>query len=249
SLDQITYRHLMEFVSSGISNDIKKVRVWALHRFFLFLKVHRLLEVDIARELPYPKLEQIEPQFLTLEELTAILHFFSARAWTPQGLRNLLIVMIFGFLGLRLSTLRNLNIQDVILAESLLWVRDKGYVRRPVPIPQIICIYLYQYLKTLDIKMGPLFLSKRKKRISPRSVQYIFDIAESELDLNKHLHCHLFRHTAATQINQTAGVDITQSLLGHRSRRTTEQYIHLDGVLYADHMGHHPYHDTREDRS
>jgi site-specific recombinase XerC len=154
--------------------------------------------------------------------------------------------MMFGFLGLRLSALRNLNIQDVMLADSLLWVRDKGYVRRPVPIPQIICIHLYQYLKTLDIRMGPLFLSKRNKRISQRSVQYIFDIAENELSINKHLHCHLFRHTAATQINQTAGVDITRSLLGHRSRRTTEQYIHLDGTLYASHMGCHPYHDTME---
>jgi integrase/recombinase XerC len=110
--------------------------------------------------------------------------------------------------------------------------------------PQILCIYLYQYLKRMDKKIGPLFISKRKKRISSRSVQYIFDMAEKSLPLDKHLHCHLFRHTAATQINQTAGVDITQSILGHRSRRSTEQYIHLDGNLYAQYMGRHPYHEA-----
>jgi integrase/recombinase XerC len=175
-----------------------------------------------------------------------ILSWFLLKANSIPGLRNLVIVMMFGLLGLRLSALRNINIQDISLPDSFLWICEKGYVRRPLPMPQILCIHLYQYLKRMDIKMGPLFLSKRKKRISPRSVQYIFDTAEKSLAIDKHLHCHLFRHTAATQINQTAGVDVTQAMLGHRSRRTTEGYVHLDGTVYADHMASHPYHDFRE---
>ena len=247
SLDDISYRHLLEFVASGnVSGHVKKVRVWTLHQFFHYLRFHKLVEVNVAEKLPYPKLEKTEPQFLTLEELKTILHYFYLHASLLQGRRNLVIAMMFGFLGLRLSALRNLNIQDVVLEESLLWIRDKGYVRRQLPMPQILCIHLYQYLKSMDRKMGPLFLSKRKRRISQRSVQYIFDVAEKKIGLDKHLHCHLFRHTAATQINQTSGVDITRSLLGHRSRRTTERYVHLDGCLYARHMGHHPYHDFME---
>jgi integrase/recombinase XerC len=247
SVRQITYHHLMEFVASGnVSNHVKKVRVWTLHQFFHYLMFHKLIEVNITQKLPYPKIDKNDPQFLSLDELTMILTWFFQRADSLQGLRNVIIVMLFGFLGIRLSSLRNLNIQDISLIESLLWVTDKGYVRRPVPIPQILCIFLYQYLKHRDDCAGPLFLSKRKKRISARSVQYIFDVAEKSLPLEKHLHCHLFRHTAATQINQTAGVDITRSLLGHRSRKTTEQYIHLDGTAYAKYMALHPYHEVQE---
>ena len=247
SLNEIRYSHLIDFVTTGNpSVHIKKVRVWTLHQFFHYLRFQKMIEVNIALKLPYPQMEKNDPEFLTLDELKIILSWFLLQANSIQGLRNLIIAMMFGFLGLRLSALRNLNIQDVVLADSLLWVSDKGYIRRELPIPQVLCIHLYQYLKIIDRKMGPLFLSKRKKRMSVRSVQYIFDIAENELSINKHLRCHLFRHTAATQINQTAGVDITRSLLGHRSRRTTERYVHLDGTLYASHIGCHPYHDTME---
>ncbi len=247
SLDDISYRHLLEFVASGhASSHVKKVRVWTLHQFFHYLYFNKRIEVNVARQLPYPKLEKTEPEFLTLEDLKKILHYFLIHVRSSQGLRNLVIVMMFGFLGIRLSALRNLNIQDIVLQDSLVWVREKGSVRRPVPMPQILCVHLYRYLITLDTQMGPLFLSKRKQRISARSVQYILDVSENQLGIKKHLHAHLFRHTAATQINQTAGVDITRALLGHRSRRTTERYVHLDGSLYARHMGRHPYHDGGE---
>jgi site-specific recombinase XerD len=247
SPDEITYRHLLEFVASGDrSSHIKKVRVWTLHQFFHYLEFHKLIQVNPAKELPYPKMEKSDPAVLSLDELKTILSWFLMQADSVPGLRNLIIAMMAGLLGLRLSTLRNIDIPDVSLPESLLWIREKGYIRRPIPIPQILCVFLFQYLKTIDRNMGPLFLSKQNKRLSARSVQYIFDVAEKDLGSGKHLHCHLFRHTAATQINQTAGVDITQSLLGHRSRRTTEGYIHLDGHKYAGYMARHPYHDLRE---
>ena len=244
SPDDITYRHLLDFVPSGnVSNHVKKARVWTLHQFFHYLEFHQLIQVNPAKRLPYPKMEKNDPEFLSLDELKTILSWFFIHRDAVPGLRNLIIVMMFGLLGLRLSALRNLDIQDISLTESHLWISEKGYVRKPLPIPQILCIYLYQYLKGMDRKIGPLFLSKRNKRISTRSIQYIFDMAEKNLCLGKHLHSHLFRHTAATQINQTAGVDITQALLGHRSRKTTEGYVHLDGYTYAGHMRSHPYHD------
>lgn len=250
SVDKISYRHLLEFVASGDrSSHVKKVRVWTLHQFFHYLEFHQLIKVNPAKGLPYPQMEKNDPEFLSLEELKTILSWFLMHAGSAAGLRNLVIVMMFGFLGLRLSALRNLDIEDIALSESLLWICEKGHVRRPLPMPQILCVYIHQYLKSLGRNNGPLFLSKRNKRICARSVQYIFDIAEKNLCLDKHLHCHLFRHTAATQINQAAGVDITQALLGHRSRRTTEGYVHLDGYTYAGYMVNHPYHDREADHA
>jgi len=247
SIDQISYQHLIEFVASGNpSNHVKKVRVWTMRQFFHYLKFKKIIQRNIAKKLPYPKIEKSEPKFLSLEELKVILTFFLHQADSLFGLRNLVMIMMLSFLGIRLSALRNLNLSDVHLDESILWIREKGYVRRPVPLPQILCIFLYRYLKKLDKNSGPLFLSKRRKRISRRAVQYVFDLAEKNITIDKHLHCHLFRHTAATQLNQTSGVDVTQFVMGHRSRRTTERYIHLDSERYAEYMRRHPYHSFRE---
>ncbi|MBN2267390.1 MAG: tyrosine-type recombinase/integrase [Candidatus Babeliaceae bacterium] len=247
SVQEITYSDLLDFVTSGdVSPHVKKVRVWTLHQFFHYLEFYKLITVNVAQKLPYPKPEKNDPQFLALDELKTILSWFITRSDSLPGLRNLIIVMLFAFLGIRLSALRSLNIQDICLAESLLWVREKGYIRRPLPMPQVLCIHLYEYLKMMDRKMGPLFLSKRKQRMCPRSVQYVFDLAEDALRLDKHLHSHLLRHTAATQLNQSAGVDVTRAVLGHRSRKTTEGYVHLNGNEYAGYMNRHPYHDERE---
>jgi len=70
SIQAFTYRHLMEFVTSGnTSSHVKKVRVWTLHQFFHFLEFHSLIKVNIAQQLPYPKIDKNDPQFLTLDEL------------------------------------------------------------------------------------------------------------------------------------------------------------------------------------
>ena len=247
SLKQINYQHLLEFVTwDSPSTHIKKVRVWTMHQFFHYLKFHKLIDKNIAQKLPYPQIEKKEPHFLSLNELKSLLNYFLLHADTPQGMRNLIIIMMFSFLGLRLRALIKLNIEDICLNDGLLWIKEKGYVKRLLPMPRILCVKLYQYLKQMDRKSGPLFLSKRKRRMSEGTVKYIFDKAENDLGFDKHLHCHLFRHTAATQINQTAGVDVTRVLLGHRSRRTTERYIHLDSITYAEHMRQHPYHDPKE---
>ncbi|MFQ6115671.1 MAG: hypothetical protein ACE5NG_16545 [bacterium] len=36
------------------------------------------------------------------------------------------------------------------------------------------------------------------------------------MGIYKKLHPHLFRHTAATHLNQVAGLEITQFVLGHQ---------------------------------
>jgi hypothetical protein len=51
----------------------------------------------------------------------------------------------------------------------------------------------------------------------------------------------LFRHTAATQLNQIAGLEITQFILGHLRQQDTKQYAQLNPDIYAQHMKQHPY--------
>jgi len=102
-----------------------------------------------------------------------------------------------------------------------------------------------KYLQLPRRKKGPLFLSIRKKRISPRTLQDIFRAAADQVGIDKKLHARLFRHTAATHLTKVADTDITQQVLGHRRRVNTLKYAHLNPDRYGVYMKKHPF-MTRE---
>lgn len=118
---------------------------------------------------------------------------------------------------------------------------EKGERKRAFILPKVLCVSLEQYLHLLGKTQGPLFLSKRKKRISTRTVQNIFQSVADDLGIEKHLHAHLFRHTTATHLNKVAGLEITQYVLGHSQRKNTLKYAHLNPDTYAVYMKKHPY--------
>ena len=246
SIGDINYQHLFQFVAdfNNPSVYVKKARVWSLHQFFHYLKLQNLIQDNIALKLPYPKIEQKVPTFLTIDEFKLILNYFAQQATTPIGLRNLAIIALLGFLGLRTETIVNLSINDIDLAESRIWIKEKGFqgqIKKDLPLPQVLCQLLFEYIQQLDKNQQPLFMSKRNQRLSRRSVQSIFYQVTQKLNIDKKLHPHLFRHTAATHLNQVAGLEITQFVLGHQRQQNTHQYAHLNPDIYAQHMKNHPY--------
>ena len=246
SISEINYQRLTQFVADykKPSVSVKKARVWCLRQFFHYLKLQTLITNNIALQLPYPKIEKKVPPFLTVDEFKLILSHFAQQATTANGLRNLVIISLLGFLGLRISTLADLNISDIDLADSCIWITQKGAKhphKKSLPLPQVLCRLLAEYIQSLNRNQGPLFMSKRNQSLARRSVQSLFYQAAQQLKIDKKLHPHLFRHTAATHLNQIAGLEITQFVLGHLTQQNTHQYAHLNPNIYAQHMKQHPY--------
>ena len=246
SINEINYQRLAQFVAdyNKPSVYVKKARVWSLRQFFHYLKLQTLINDNIALKLPYPKIEQKVPTFLTIDEFKQILNHFAQQATTAIGLRNLVIISLLGFLGLRTATIADLNITDIDLAESRIWIKEKGvksHNKKNLPLPQVLCRLLAEYIHSLNRNQGPLFMSKRNQRLARRSVQSIFYNVAQKMEIDKKLHPHLFRHTAATHLNQIAGLEITQFVLGHLTQQNTHQYAHLNPNIYAQHMKQHPY--------
>lgn len=243
TISEINYQQLLDFVADfgNPSAHVKKSRLWALRHFYHFLKLNKVITDNLVSRIPYPRIEKKVPQYLTMTEFEVVLRYFAGQADSALGLRNLIIIMLLGFLGLRLGTLLKLNIEDVDTEANLLYVREKGSINRLLPLPGILSEALAGYLEADDRTQGALLLSKRKKRISPRTVQDILRDALAELDIDKHLHAHLFRHTAATYLNKVAGADVTGQVLGHARRTHTQRYIHLNPDVYAVYMKQHPY--------
>ena len=158
--------------------------------------LHRIVPKNIATGIPYPKIEKTIPQFLTEDECKRLIRHFAEGADLPMGLRNLIIIMLLSTLGLRTSTLTALNIEDIDITCGTLWVREKGRQHRSMVLPHSLCKMIHKYLQSQRGGKGPLFLSIRKKRISPRTLQDIFRSAADQVGIDKKLHARLFRHTA-----------------------------------------------------
>lgn len=95
SIRKIPYLHLLRFVADyeRSSIHIKKAHVWALRHFSHFLKLHGLVDENIATSIPCPKIEKTVPQFLTIDEYNRVLSHCSQKADTPLGIRTLVIIL------------------------------------------------------------------------------------------------------------------------------------------------------------
>ena len=140
---------------------------------------------------------------------------------------------------MRLSELVGINTADIDFSECKLTVVGKGNKERTIYLNKACMKALSNYLEVRptqgvqhDNKHSEkaLFLSKRKTRISNRTVQYIInqELTKAGLDSSKYS-VHKLRHTAATLMYQYGQVDIRalQEILGHESISTTEIYTHV----------------------
>lgn len=242
-INELTYQHLLTFISEYgyCSVHVKKSRIWVLHQFFHFLMLKKIIPENIVSQLPYPKVTKKDPMFLTTDELNRILKHFALKADKPAGLRNLIIIMLMGIIGLRISSIVHMDVDDVDIKNKTIRFMEKGATsKRLLAVPDVLVSYLSVFIKDRPVG-SPLFLSKRKKRISDSAIQQMFRNVADELNINKKLHPHLFRHTAATWLNKTAGTSITQFVLGHARRSNTETYTHLNPDVYAQYMKRHRY--------
>ncbi|NOX32626.1 MAG: site-specific integrase [Deltaproteobacteria bacterium] len=142
SIQGISYKHLKKFVTQyrNPSIHVKKARIWSLRQFFHFLKLNGWIKINIASDFPYPKIEKTIPHFLTIEEYNSLLSFFYGRASDASSFRNLVMIMMLGLLGLRLSSVISLNIEDVDIETGLLQIIEKGGKQRPLIMPKILCL-------------------------------------------------------------------------------------------------------------
>jgi integrase/recombinase XerC len=181
------------------------------------------------------------PQFLSTEEFKRILDFLLERITEAGGLCNLILFLFLGVLGLRISTIRQLDIADVDVPAGRLWVNEKGRVQRFMILSPTLIYLLSCYLAALPGDQEALFLSKRGKRISERALQtFVAEIGQA-CGFSDRLHPHLFRHTAATHLCQVADIHIAREVLGHWRENTTRRYIHLSSNRYGQYMRRHPY--------
>jgi site-specific recombinase XerD len=137
----------------------------------------------------------------TVEDVRRMLAAMSGD--TEADTRDAAIVMTFYCLGLRVSELCGLTLQDTNLDRGCTWIKGKGWKERElVPLPQLVITALRQCLTHRGSQAGPLFRTRgnrghnRDGHLETRSVLRIVRTLGQRVGL--HVWCHGLRHTAIT---------------------------------------------------
>lgn len=154
--------------------------------------------------------------------------------------RNLAIICMAVFAGLRVNEIRMLDVGDIDLDARAVHVRHaKGGKYRVVPLNQDAFDVVNHYIGLRQAAADdPLFVTSRG-RISVRMIQWLVRHLGDELEIlvqarnadgdNKvyHLSPHKLRHTfLSSLVNRGEPLIVARDLAGHSSSVTTERYTH-----------------------
>jgi len=155
-----------------------------------------------------------------------IQHKHIVEALKYAELQEQLVVTLLYTLGLRISELTALKLEDI----SLGWIRvlGKGNKQRDVPLIHSTKLLLNHYL---ELNFPKIFLfEKNGEKLSENSLRYIVTKVFKRVALK--VSPHQLRHSYATALlNNGAPIADVSELLGHSSMATTQIYTKLGSAL------------------
>lgn len=178
------------------------------------------------------------PKTLTRTELQQLFNSLDIQLNTQKNYHkkiairdNALIELLFS-LGLRISEISNLHINDLDLENKTILINGKRNKQRVLFIASdIVLNKLNHWLKIrneFEPKCNNLFINKYGKTLSIYGIEDIFTKYKKLAGINQKATPHYLRHTFATQLLEN-GADIrsVQEILGHSNISTTEIYTHI----------------------
>jgi integrase/recombinase XerD len=201
---------------STINIAVHALRFFFIHTMLRDWQIFDLLRVNMPRMLPV---------VLSQGEVRAVLHT------VHHPVRRMALATIYA-LGLRLGEGRSLESSDVDGKRLMVWVRDgKGAKDRGIPLPRPLLARLRQYWKSERPASPTKYLFVAQDGRAPlhdTTLQKTFVAARADARIDKPASIHTLRHSYATHLVE-AGVSLRtiQQVLGHKSLRTTELYMHV----------------------
>lgn len=208
----------------------------AIKMFCRFLKREKAIIVNEADWLESPKIWQLVPEVLTVEEVQKLLDLPDKT--TFLGSRDRAILEILYASGLRVSEVCSLNIYDV--GEESIRVKGKGEKERIVPIAsfslQIVDSYLSSFRGLISQKEeSALFVSTKGRRISRQEIWSLVKRYSKQMGVTREVSPHTLRHSFATHLLENgADLRVIQEMLGHSHISTTDRYTHISQKHLSD---------------
>jgi len=250
---QLLRRWLAQLRTRGYAPSSVARKAAAARSFFAWAHRRALIQTNPAALLSRPSRASRLPAVLKVGEAERLASAPSPAG--PIGLRDRAALELLYASGLRVAELCGLDVQDVDLEGQRVRVLGKGSKERVVPMGDFAVAAIAQYLErgrgALLPRPGdrrgaglgePLFLNRRKKRMTPRDARAMVDRYVRAVLSGRRVSPHTLRHSFATHLLE-AGADIraVQELLGHASLATTQRYTHVSrSRLFEAYRRSHP---------
>jgi integrase/recombinase XerD len=228
-VEEITSEKIIDYFqnlkSQGIASSSLCRALVAIKVFFRFLKREKIIPNNPTVFLESPKMWQLIPEVLTIEEVSRFLEVPDRE--TSIGARDRAMFQVMYASGLRVSELCGLNTGDI--SDDQVRVRGKGNKERVIPIATsavaAVDHYLVQFRSEGD---GALFLSTRGQRMDRVAVWERVKFYGKKAGISKEISPHTLRHSFATHLLENgADLRIIQEMLGHANIATTDRYTHI----------------------
>lgn len=149
--------------------------------------------------------------------------------------RDRLIIKILKELGVRVSELINLKLEDIDVIGLQVEVHGKNNKRRILPIKTELAESIKDYIagerKDSKYSNSPYLFISERSRSKPIHRNTVLDLVKKmgeELEIESYN--HKFRHTLATSMsNRNVPIQVIQQFLGHSEIQTTiEYYVNIE---------------------
>ena len=240
---EIDYDKINSYIEYRYENGAKEKTIshvmTILRSFHQYLVIDQLVDYDASCYLESPKQIKHIPDVLSEEEIIEFLNQLPRNTKTDR--RNRCMIYLMYACGLRVSELCLLKISQIHLNVSYLTCKGKGNKERMIPIASTVVDMLRDYIdkdrkEILKQAKSPyLFITHNAKPLTRDEFWVILNKYAQELNISKHIHPHMLRHTFATHLLEN-GADLRsiQELLGHENIATTTIYTHVSTKAMSD---------------
>ena len=217
----------------------------ALRCFYKFLREQKLRTDNPVATHKTPKIGRALPKDLSEQEVEALID--APDIETALGLRDRAMLEVLYACGLRVTELLNLRLELINLKQGYLRIVGKGNKERLVPLGQMACDWIEQYLDQARPQLYKtatdyVFLTQHGGIMSRQNFWYSIKRYALQAGIQAELSPHTLRHAFATHLlNHGADLRVVQMLLGHSDLSTTQIYTHVAQVRMQQlHAQHHP---------
>lgn len=241
--NSIRYKSTKSSTKERTSGAYRGTVYSALNKLFIFLNKEGYMQQNPLQNLVRPSSarDNTKQISLTPDEIDILIEQVKSGVGSDQAIarqkkwkdRDLCIVLLFLYTGMRVTALTEININDIDWDNQVLHIVDKRDVPFDIPLPDKIMPYIKAWMDTrleildYNIFMQPLFISNQKTRISVKSVERI--IAKYSINIDKKITPHKLRSTYGTSLyKETGDIYFVQECMGHANIRTTTRYVVKD---------------------
>lgn len=239
-LDATLIAAFLQHLEKQRRNSIRtrNARLAAIHSFFRYVALQEPAHSATCQRvlaIPTKRFERKLVTSLTRAEQDALLAAADRKTWL--GRRDYAIIMLLLQTGLRVSEIRDLRCEDIVLtAGAHVRCRGKGRKERCTPLTRETVSVIKAWLaERAGLPTEPAFPSRRGTTLSRDAVERLVakyaEIASAACNSlrTKRVTPHVLRHTTAVSLLQ-AGNDraVIALWLGHESIETTQMYLDAD---------------------